>query len=84
MQILTCPAAILSFLESDGGTVVDQHDDMETPTEVGKDRMRGGASMQRITEVQMESSIMICMLESNSNLKGLILFPPSELAGFWV
>ena len=25
---------------------------------------------------------MICMLESNSNLKGFIFFPPSELVGF--
>ena len=30
--------------------------------------------------VQIESSIMICILESNSNLKDLIMFPLFELA----
>ena len=30
----------------------------------------------------MESTIMIGMLELNSNLKGLIFFLPSKLAGF--
>ena len=32
--------------------------------------------------IQMENTIMICMLESNSNLKSFMPFPPSELARF--
>ena len=32
--------------------------------------------------IQMESTIMICMLVSNTNLKSVMLFLPSELAGF--
>ena len=38
--------------------------------------------VKRTTEVWMESTIMICMLELNSNLKDFIFFPPSELVGF--
>ena len=32
--------------------------------------------------IQMESTIMIYMLESNSNLKSFMFFPPSKLAEF--
>ena len=47
------------------------------------EKQGGIESEERIIKcTQMESTIMICMLVSNSNLKSVMLFPLSELAGF--
>lgn len=57
---------------------------MDTPTEVGgTDRVALHHEMETtLTKVLLDGlCIMTCMFPSNSNLKGLILFPPSELAG---
>ena len=57
---------------------------MDTPTEVGgTDRVALHYEMETtLTKVLLDGlCIMTCMFPSNSNLKGLILFPPSELAG---
>ena len=78
-EILASSIALI-FFKNEGGTIVDNHDDMESPNrEVGWYRKQGE---HIILCIHMERTIMICMLVSNSNLKSLMLFPPSELAGF--
>ena len=68
-----------SFFKNEEGTVVDNHDDMKSPIrEVGWYK----SEEHIMICIQMESTIMICMLVSNSNLKSVMLFPPFELAGF--
>ena len=47
------------------------------------EKQGGTESEERIIKcIQIEGTIMICMLVSNSNLKSVLLFPPSELARF--
>ena len=47
------------------------------------EKQGGTESEERIIKcIQMESTIMLCMLVSNSNLKSVMLFLPSELAWF--
>ena len=61
---------------------METNDDMESPSSLSK-KEGGTESEERIIQcMQIESTIMICMLVLNSNLKSVMLFPLSELAGF--
>ena len=58
---------------------METNDDMESPSK----KEGGTESEERINQcMQIESTMMICMLVLNLNLKSVLLFPSSELAGF--
>ena len=58
---------------------METNDDMESPS-----KKEGGTKCEELINqcMQIESTIMICMLVLNLNLKSVLLFPSSELAGF--
>ena len=52
---------------------MDQHDDMETPTEVGKDRMRGGTDGEQHHDMYVGIKF---------KFEGLDLVSPFRIGGF--